>query len=57
MICLEPPDDEDIECPQCGGAAEQACKYSVKCTECDWSFENLPDIEPEVSFYDENNLP
>jgi len=57
MICMEPPDDEEIECPQCGGAAEQVCKYSVKCTECDWSFENLPDIEPEVNFFEENNLP
>jgi hypothetical protein len=57
MICMEPPDDEDIVCPECGGAAEQKCKYSVKCTECDWEAENLPDIEPEVSFYDEKNLP
>jgi len=54
---MEPPDDEDIVCPECGGAAEQKCKYSVKCTECDWEAENLPDIEPEVSFYDEKNLP
>ena len=57
MSHLDPPDDEDIECPECGAAAEQSCKYSVKCTECDWSFENLPDPEPRESFYEENMLP
>lgn len=57
MSHLDPPDDEDIECPECGAAAEQSCKYSVKCTECDWSFENLPDPEPRDSFYEENMLP
>jgi hypothetical protein len=54
---MEPPDYEDIICPECGGVAEKKCKYSVKCTECDWEVENLPDIEPRVSFYDEKNLP
>ena len=57
MICMEPPDYEDIICPECGGVAEKKCKYSVKCTECDWEVENVPDIEPRVSFYDEKNLP
>lgn len=57
MFCLEPPDDEDMECPDCGATVEHSGTYSVKCTECDWSFEHEPDSEPQTSFYDENNLP
>jgi len=57
MICMEPPDDEDIVCPECGGAAEQTSRDELKCSDCGWSFENVPDIEPEVSFYNEKNLP
>jgi transcription initiation factor TFIIIB Brf1 subunit/transcription initiation factor TFIIB len=54
---MEPPDDEDIVCPECGGAAEQTSRDELKCSDCGWSFENVPDIEPEVSFYNEKNLP
>lgn len=52
MICVEPPDDDDIECPQCGADAVQVCQYSVKCTECSWHFESLPE-----DFIEENDSP
>jgi DNA-directed RNA polymerase subunit RPC12/RpoP len=57
MSSQDPQEQQDVDCPECGGVAEQSGRHSLRCAECGWTFEDLPDNDPEPSFWEENNIP